>query len=83
MIPAYVLATALGYVLAIVAFLGYFFALAMGRYPRGFRDLGAYALRYQAQTFAYLLLLTDRYPALAAPAAAATPASSSAAADRT
>ena len=82
-IPAYVLATALGYVLAIVAFLGYFFALALGRYPRGFRDLGAYALRYQAQTFAYLLLLTDRYPTLAAPAAVATPASSSAAADRT
>ena len=81
-IPAYVLATALGYVLAIVAFLGYFFALALGRYPRGFRDLGAYALRYQAQTFAYLLLLTDRYPTLAAPAAA-TPASSSAVADRT
>jgi hypothetical protein len=29
------------------------------------RDLSAYALRYQAQTFAYLLLLTDRYPTLA------------------
>jgi 2-(1,2-epoxy-1,2-dihydrophenyl)acetyl-CoA isomerase len=84
-IPAYVFATALGYVLAIVAFLGYFVALAVGRYPRGFRDLGAYALRFQAQTFAYLLLLTDRYPALAAttPVPAATPASSSAAADRT
>jgi 2-(1,2-epoxy-1,2-dihydrophenyl)acetyl-CoA isomerase len=84
-IPAYVFATALGYVLAIVAFLGYFVALAVGRYPRGFRDLGAYALRFQAQTFAYLLLLTDRYPALAAttPVPTATPASSSAAADRT
>jgi 2-(1,2-epoxy-1,2-dihydrophenyl)acetyl-CoA isomerase len=84
-IPAYVFATALGYVLAIVAFLGYFVALAVGRYPRGFRDLGAYALRFQAQTFAYLLLLTDRYPALAAttPVPPATPASSSAVADRT
>ena len=84
-IPAYVFATALGYVLAIVAFLGFFVALAVGRYPRGFRDLGAYALRFQAQTFAYLLLLTDRYPALAATTAvrAVTPASSSTAADRT
>jgi 2-(1,2-epoxy-1,2-dihydrophenyl)acetyl-CoA isomerase len=83
-IPAYVFATALGYVLAIVAVLGFFFALALGRYPKGFRDLGAYALRFQAQTFAYLLLLTDRYPSLAATGVAQpTPASSSAAAGRT
>jgi hypothetical protein len=34
--------------------------------PRGLRDLLAYILRYQAQTSAYLLLLTSRYPALAA-----------------
>ncbi len=86
-LPAYVLAVALGYVLQIVAVLGFFVALAVGRYPRGFRDLGAYALRFQAQTFAYLLFLTDRYPALAETTAVAappaTPASSSAAADRT
>jgi 2-(1,2-epoxy-1,2-dihydrophenyl)acetyl-CoA isomerase len=83
-IPAYVLAVALGYVLQIVAFIGWFVAVAIGRYPRGFRDLGAYALRYQAQTFAYLFFLTDHYPALAdTTAAAATPASSSAPADRT
>jgi 2-(1,2-epoxy-1,2-dihydrophenyl)acetyl-CoA isomerase len=65
-IPAYVLATVLVYVLYIVAFLGAFYALATGRYPRGFRDLSAYCLRYQAQTYAYLLLLTDSYPTLAA-----------------
>ena len=82
-IPAYVLAVALGYVLQIVGLLGFFVAIAVGRYPRGFRDLGAYALRFQAQTFAYLLFLTDCYPALAEPTAAATPASSSAVPDRT
>jgi 2-(1,2-epoxy-1,2-dihydrophenyl)acetyl-CoA isomerase len=82
-IPAYVLAVALGYVLQIVAFLGFFVAIAVGRYPRGFRDLGAYALRFQAQTFGYLLFLTDCYPALADTTAVTTPASSSAAADRT
>jgi 2-(1,2-epoxy-1,2-dihydrophenyl)acetyl-CoA isomerase len=83
-IPAYVFAVVLGYVLEIVAVLGFFVALAIGRYPRGFRDLGAYALRFQAQTFAYLLLLTDRYPALAETSGAEpTPASSSAAAGRT
>jgi hypothetical protein len=50
----------------VVAFLGAFYALGTGRSPRGFRDLSAYCLRYQAQTYAYLLLLTDRYPTLAA-----------------
>jgi 2-(1,2-epoxy-1,2-dihydrophenyl)acetyl-CoA isomerase len=64
-LPAYVLSVVLVYVLYVVAFLGAFYALATGRYPRGFRDLSAYSLRYQAQTVAYLLLLTDRYPTLA------------------
>jgi 2-(1,2-epoxy-1,2-dihydrophenyl)acetyl-CoA isomerase len=64
-LPAYVLATVLTYVLYVVAFLGAIYALATGRYPRGFRDLSAYCLRYQAQMYGYLLLLTDHYPALA------------------
>ena len=64
-IPAYVFATVLGYVLAIVAFLGWFFAVVMGRFPRGMRDLAAYCLRFQAQMWAYLFLVTDRYPSLA------------------
>jgi 2-(1,2-epoxy-1,2-dihydrophenyl)acetyl-CoA isomerase len=64
-LPAYVLASVFTYVLYVVAFLGAFYALATGRYPRGFRDLSAYCLRYQAQMFGYLFLLTDRYPSLA------------------
>jgi 2-(1,2-epoxy-1,2-dihydrophenyl)acetyl-CoA isomerase len=64
-IPAYVFATVLGYVLLLVAFLGGFYALATGRYPKGFRDLSAYCLRFQAQTYGYLFLLTDKYPTLA------------------
>jgi hypothetical protein len=56
--------TVLQYVLYVVAFLGAVYALVFGRYPRGFRDLSAYALRYTAQTWGYLLLLTDRYPSL-------------------
>ena len=64
-LPAYVLTTVLVYVLYVVTFLGGIYALATGRYPKGFRDLSAYCLRYQAQTYGYLLLLTDRYPALA------------------
>jgi hypothetical protein len=45
-----------------VAFLAWFAALARGRLPMGFRDLLAYALRYNAQAWGYILLLTDRYP---------------------
>jgi hypothetical protein len=44
------------------AFLGWFSALARGRMPRGLRDALCYALSYGAQFWAYLLLLTSRYP---------------------
>lgn len=49
-------------VAAACAVLGWFASLALGRMPVGLRDLGAYALGYSAQTYAYALLLTDRYP---------------------
>jgi len=65
-IPAGVLTYVLGAVAGALGFFGWFVALALGRMPRGLRDLLAYILRYQAQTSAYLLLLTSRYPALAA-----------------
>jgi hypothetical protein len=51
-----------GGVAAAAAFLGWFAILALGRMPRGLRDAVLYALRYTAQTLAYLLLVTDRYP---------------------
>jgi Domain of unknown function (DUF4389) len=44
------------------AFLGWFASLARGRMPKGLRDAGAYGLGYGAQTLAYVLLVTDRYP---------------------
>ena len=46
----------------VVSFLGWFAAVARGRMPRGLRDLGTYGIGYSAQSTAYLLLLTDRYP---------------------
>jgi 2-(1,2-epoxy-1,2-dihydrophenyl)acetyl-CoA isomerase len=84
-IPAYVFANVLGYVLGIVAVLAFLVAIAVARSPRGMRDLSAYCIRFQAQLWSYLLLVTDRYPSLAGSNApsAATRASSSAAADRT
>jgi hypothetical protein len=48
--------------LVAAAFLGWFFALARARMPRGLRDLIAYGLSYAAQAWAYMTLLTDRYP---------------------
>jgi len=46
----------------LVAFFAWFACLVRGRMPHGFRHLNAYALRYYAQTYGYLFLLTDRYP---------------------
>ncbi len=45
-----------------VAVLAWFACMVRARMPNGFRDLLAYALRYGAQTWGYLLFLTDRYP---------------------
>jgi hypothetical protein len=64
-LPAYLFTSVLNNVVQIVAVLAWLVALAIGRVPKGMRDLGAYCLRYQVQTFGYLLLLTDAYPSLA------------------
>jgi hypothetical protein len=66
-IPAIILAWVFSQVLQILAFLGWFACLAIGRMPKGMRDLGVYCLRYQEQTNCYMLLLTERYPSLAGP----------------
>jgi hypothetical protein len=72
-LPALFVASALGLVLLVVAVLGWFAALAVGRMPRGLRDIGATCTRYQAQTYGYLGLVTPQYP-YACPAVAAPPA---------
>jgi uncharacterized protein DUF4389 len=51
-----------GGVAAVCAILGWFAIVATGRMPLGLRNLGAFGLGYTAQTYAYVLLLTDRYP---------------------
>jgi hypothetical protein len=61
-IPALVVASALGGVAFVVGLLGWWYALVAGRMPEGLRNLGASCLRYSAQTYAYLGLLTERYP---------------------
>jgi hypothetical protein len=65
-IPAYILNYVFNQVLQVVAFLGWFVAIVIGRMPRGMENLGLYCLRYQAQTNAYLFVVSDRYPSLTA-----------------
>ncbi len=64
-IPAYVFSAVLGTIAQVVAVISWFVCLVLGRIPKGMRDLTAYCLRYQAQAYAYLFLLTSRYPSLA------------------
>ncbi|HYZ18253.1 MAG TPA: DUF4389 domain-containing protein [Gaiellaceae bacterium] len=66
-IPAFLLAYVFGIVTAVVAIIGWFVCLILGRMPKGMRDLLAYCRRYRSQTDGYVYLLTDRYPSLAAP----------------
>lgn len=64
-IPALILASVFRTVNKAVAFLGWFYALFTGRMNAGMRDLSAWLLRYELQTYAYLFLLTGRYLSLA------------------
>ena len=61
-IPALVVLYLLQIVARIVAILAWFYSLFVGNLNVSLRDFLAYWLRYNAQTTAYLLLLTPRYP---------------------
>jgi hypothetical protein len=61
-LPAFLIGGALFGALAVAGLLGWFAALVTGRMPTGLRNLGAVAIRYQAQTDVYWLVLNDRYP---------------------
>ncbi len=55
-IPAWLVSSALGSAFFAAAVLTWFYALVKGSAPWGLRNLSAYALRYDAQTQAYVLL---------------------------
>lgn len=61
-IPAFIVVQVLQLVGQVVGLLAWFYALFTGRLNEGMRDLLAYWLRYQAQTYGYVMLLTGRYP---------------------
>jgi hypothetical protein len=63
-IPALLLSYVFRLVNQIVAFLGWFYCLFTGRMNEGMRDLSAWMLRYELQTYGYVFLLTGKYPTL-------------------
>ncbi|HET7555590.1 MAG TPA: DUF4389 domain-containing protein [Gaiellaceae bacterium] len=63
-IPALLLTNILSNLSQLLAIFSWFIALVTGRVPEGLRNFAALALRFETQTYAYLLLLTGRYPSL-------------------
>jgi hypothetical protein len=61
-IPALIVAYVFGIVNRVVALLGWFYCLALGRMSQGMRDLSAWMLEYELQTYGYLMLVTGSYP---------------------
>jgi hypothetical protein len=60
--PALLISSGLNGIGILAAIYSWFHALVRGHVPRGLRNVGAYSLRYNAQTFAYAGLVSDRYP---------------------
>src|SRR5436309_3941436 len=61
-IPALFVTNILSNLSQLLAVFSWFIALVTGRVPEGLRNFAALALRIETQTYAYLLLLTGRYP---------------------
>jgi hypothetical protein len=61
-IPAVIVTSVLQNVAFVVDILAWFLGVFTARMSKGMEELLAYILRYQAQTYGYVLLLTPRYP---------------------
>ena len=61
-LPAWLVAGSFGAVALLAAIGAWFCVLFTGRIPDGLHGLLAWATRYEAQFWGYLLFLTDRYP---------------------
>jgi hypothetical protein len=74
LVPVYIIAAVLDFVLEVVAFVAWLVILATGSQMRGFHDVMLMATSYQARALAYFLLVTEEFPPFpvnAAPAAQA------------
>jgi hypothetical protein len=60
--PAFAILSALATAAFLAAVYSWFHGLFRAQVPTGLRNLGAFYLRYQAQVYGYVYLLTDRYP---------------------
>jgi hypothetical protein len=72
-LPALVLVSVFNVVLSLASVAAWFVALAFGRTTAGLQELGAFSLRYQLETQAYVTLLTSAYPRLAPPSVTTAP----------
>ena len=63
-IPALLLTYVFRSVNQLIGLLGWFYSLATGRMHKDLRDISAWLLRYETQTWGYVMLLTERYPSL-------------------
>ena len=61
-IPALLLTNILSNLSQLLAVFSWFIALVTGRVPEGLRNFAVLALRFETQTYGYLLLLTGKYP---------------------
>jgi hypothetical protein len=61
-IPALIVTQILRNLSTVLAIFSWFVAVIQGRVPEGIRNFAALALRYESQTYAYIALLTPRYP---------------------
>jgi hypothetical protein len=61
-VPAFLAGGAFGTVLFVASIGAWWASLFTGRIPEGLKRLLGWAVRYQSQLYAYMLLLTERYP---------------------
>jgi hypothetical protein len=61
-VPAMIVTQILRNLSSVLALFSWFVALFTARVPEGIRNFAALALRYESQTYAYIALLTPRYP---------------------
>jgi hypothetical protein len=64
-IPALILSNVFRFVNNAVALLSWFYILVTGGMHEGMRNISAWLLRFEVQTYGYVFLLTGRYPNLA------------------
>src|SRR3954454_17142146 len=61
-IPALFVTNLLGQLNQLLAIFSWFIALVTGRVPEGLRNFAVLAMRFETQTYGYLMLLTGKYP---------------------